>query len=831
MASRLQVIWRVASKSVVFYFVFVLAVAKAEIPYQQVLSMGFVGSLGSEPQTRLLAGPDGSLYGTTYRGGNSGRGTVFRINPDGSSFAVLHSFRSNPEDGSYPYSDLVFGREGAIYGTTELGGTNNAGAIFKINTDGSGYRTIYHFATATGSSPRGHLLQGSDGAFYSTTQWGGAASLGTIYKIQQNGVGHTVLHHFGTGVANTGGDCDTGLTLGSDGVLYGVTSIGGDYSHGTLFKIMPDGTGFTTLYNFKGYQFLDGSEPDGRPLELPDGKLYGTTDSGGVGFVGYGTIYRINKDGSGYQILRRMNPTNGDPVGFPSELLRGMDGALYTSASSGVLKMQADGSALELLHSFAGMPTDGRRGRGVVFGAGGALFGITQFGGTNDQGTIFRMNPDGSDYSILHHFRHVAYGPASPRSLLVRSSSGLFYGTSEAGGTMNAGTIFSLTTNGMKTGLLYHFGEGTNAGKIPNALLDGGDGWLYGTTSQGGVSNAGTIFRVRTSDSEFEIMRHFGPSLEPRGPRSRLIAGSGGWLFGTSSTGGTNGRGTIFAINKNTAQLKVLRSFTIAEGSQAQGDLAQTSDGTIFGTAGSGGASNLGTVFSIREDGSDFRVLHSFTGGALGHNPTSGLILGSDGNLYGTTVGVAPGISGCIYRLATDGGAFQVLRTFGTTTFEPKTPRRLVIEGVDGGLYGSSQTGGAFNKGTIFRIEKDGSGFQVLYHFSRSPTDGQTPSAAFSAVGDGSYLGLTEAGGDSGNGTAFRFDPIETYLGIRVTEIAAELTWPASSTSDTVEMTTEEDSFHWQSLNAQTQREAGQLRTTIPRNQNRAFFRIRREWQ
>src|SRR5687767_13145784 len=137
MAKRVQVILALLLLNLLFC-------ANAQIMYQQVLSMGFAGSLGSNPQTRLLAGSDGTLYGTTYQGGNNGHGAIFRINADGSGFGILHGFTGI--GGARPYADLVFGNDGAIYGTTEGGGTNGGGIVFKIRIDGSGYQALFHFS-------------------------------------------------------------------------------------------------------------------------------------------------------------------------------------------------------------------------------------------------------------------------------------------------------------------------------------------------------------------------------------------------------------------------------------------------------------------------------------------------------------------------------------------------------------------------------------------------------------------------------------------------------------------------------------------------------------
>jgi uncharacterized repeat protein (TIGR03803 family) len=361
----------------------------AEIMYEEIVSMGSLNSLGSNPQARLLAGPDGALYGTTYQGGSAGRGTIFAIKGDGSGFRLLHQFRSVGDDGRRPYADLVFGSDGAIYGTTEMGGTNDGGTIFRIRPDGSDYQVLFRFFSASGYWPRGQMLEAPDGYLYSTTQYGGPDGVGTVYRIRPDGSGFQMLHSM-----DPGGDADTGLTLGSDGRLFGVTSLGGVTESGTIFRVNRDGTDFQILHQFQGLPAQDGIEPDGRLLELSDGLLYGTTERGGIGFPGFGIIYRISKDGTGYEVLRRLNPTNGDPAGVTSELIQGSDGALYSTTSGSVFKIRPDGSGVEVLHRFVRGPNDGFFGRGVEFGANGVLYGATQVGGLYDQGILYSITFD-----------------------------------------------------------------------------------------------------------------------------------------------------------------------------------------------------------------------------------------------------------------------------------------------------------------------------------------------------------------------------------------------------------------------------------------------------
>lgn len=805
--------------------------ARAEIAFQQ-FPLGFPYSTGRTPQNRLLSGSDGTLYGVTSEGGTHGRGTVFKIKEDGSAFGILHHFGNVANDGAGPNCDLVFGRDGALYGTTLTGGVNGLGTIFRIRRDGTSYQALFHFTSSTGSNPRGgRLEEGGDGAWYGTTQFGPS---GTIYKINQDGTGFQVLYRLG---GTSGSAPETGVTLGSDGMLYGVASSGGQYNQGTMFKIGQDGSGFSVLHHFQGPAAGDGREPDGQLLELADGRLYGTTS--GSGLAPPGTIYRIKPSGSDYTLLRMFNTTNGEPGAITAGLIQGTDGALYSTSSAEVFKIQPDGSGLQVLHRLSTSPPEsasGYRARGLVLGTSGALFGTTSLRGIGfpGDGTIFRINQDGTDFSVLYRFQHSTNYMRLPRAPLIPGTDGLFYGTTEMGGIgTNAtnGTIFSVRSNGTDIRILFVFGQGTNTARIPNGLFQGSDGWLYGTTQAGGASNAGVVFKIATTGSNYGILRHMGRPSEPYMPLGRLTEGSAGWLYGTSVGGGANGRGTVFRIQKDSGDFAVVRHFgaVTANGVSPYGDLVQ-GDGALYGTASQGGAFNLGTIYRVYGDGSGFTILHSFTGGNAGQNPQSGLMIGSDQRLYGTTPRIVGNFAGVLFSVSMSGTDYQVLRAFPNTGTEPKGPKAPLVEGTDGFLYGSTLSGGTHNRGTLFRIGRDGSSFNVLRHFGPAFNDGQTPSASLAVVGDGSFLGLTEAGG-GGTGTLFKFDPEEARLRVALSGSHADLTWNRSSTADTLETATDLGAPDWQPFAGVIAEEAHQYRTLLQLDFPARFFRVRRVWE
>jgi len=272
----------------------------------------------------VIQGSDGILYGSTYGGGTNGAGTIFKIGSNGGGYAELHSFGAvdaNP-------TSLIQGRDGAIYGTCQ-----NC-AVFKLNVDGSGYKVLQLITNNAGGTADlfGKLAQGGDGALYGSAYFGGTNGFGSVFKLNPDGSGYTVLYNFGT---TPDGNYPWGVIQGSDGALYGTTRQGGANGQGTVFKLAADGSGYTNLHSF--YPSTDGGQPFSGLVEGANNLLYGITAHGGQTINGtvnaFGTIYQMNPDGSGFDVL--FNNTASCLGGVLLGPFTGGSGALYGNAYSG----------------------------------------------------------------------------------------------------------------------------------------------------------------------------------------------------------------------------------------------------------------------------------------------------------------------------------------------------------------------------------------------------------------------------------------------------------------------------------------------------------------
>jgi uncharacterized repeat protein (TIGR03803 family) len=776
---------------------------------------------GANPIAGLVQASDGYLYGTTYGGGtNGGNGTVFKISTNG-VLTSLHSFTGG-NDGIYP-NGLVQGSDGNFYGTTQGGGTNDSGTAFKISTSGA-LTTLHSFAGGNdGGWPQGVLVQGSDGNFYGTTSSGGGLytnmtpGLGTVFKISTNGA-LTSLYSFTGG--NDGYFPRCGLVQGSDGNFYGTTSSGGtnsspfdpfhNASFGTVFQISTAGV-LTSLYSFTGGG--DGSGPNSL-VQGSDGNFYGTT---------YDTVFRITTNGA----LTTLHSFAGDiesqgPVG----LVQGSNGYFYGTTSAGgpnwsgtVFKISTDG-ALTTLYSFTG-GNDGGGPNGLVQGSDGNFYGATESGGNglspdmwpSGNGTVFRISPNGA-LTSLYSFPGGDDG-ANPSARLVQGRDGNFYGTTEYSQVFNsgAGSVFKISTNGALSNL-YSFTGGNDGANPRAALVQGSDGYFYGTTEWGGTNGMGNVFKIST-DGALTSLYYFGSvqdtnglPLDGGGPNG-LVQGGDGNFYGTTVNGGTNGgSGTVFKISASGA-LTTLYSFTGGNDGGGPNGLVQGSDGYLYGTTVNGGTNGgNGTVFKISTDGA-LTTLYAFgsitnaSGEALdGASPSAGLVQGSDGNLYGTTecngwrfIGLEGRVvvgCGTVFKISTD-GALTTLYAFGSITnangvsLDGANPSAGLVQGSDGYFYGATYSGGTNDSGTAFKISTSGA-LTTLYSFTGG-NDGGGPNGLVQGS-DGNFYGTTSQGGQGNAGTVFRLTIVpQPQLTITPSGPYMILTWPTNYSGFTLQST------------------------------------------
>jgi uncharacterized repeat protein (TIGR03803 family) len=321
---------------------------------------------------------------------------------------------------------------------------------------------------------------------------------------------------------------------------------------GGVFKIDKNGNNFSVIRQFT---LADGDSPLAPVIEATNGVLYGTTQNDGAG--GGGTIFEINKDGSGYAVLHSFTYDTDDGGLSTAPLLQASDGELYGTTQEGgndggsdgvVFRIDLSGNNFVVLHPFVANDGEGPAA-GLIEGTNGMLYGTTTGAGVGNGGTVFRMNKDGSSFSVIFNFTNAANFPDgySPFCSLLKGPNGLLYGTTQFGGTFGGGIVFSMDYNGGSFSVLHNFG-GVNDGKNPQQpLIQGPDGGLYGSTgSGGGVGGLGTVYTINAGGSGYNVLLAVTNAIGKQ--VVGLVSASNGALYGACALGGAQNQGTLFKL-------------------------------------------------------------------------------------------------------------------------------------------------------------------------------------------------------------------------------------------------------------------------------------------
>lgn len=377
------------------------------------------GSDGANPIAGVTVDSAGSLYGTTSAGGRKGFGTVYRLVPSGPNwlFYLVYTFEGltpNSTDGSAPYSRVVIGPDGFLYGTTHSGGDgqgckalHGCGTVYQVKPKPGNIwvpweeTILFQFGTADGSNPDyGDVAFDQAGNLYGTTRNGGANLQGAVYELTPNGVNWTesVIYSF-AGPPKDGAAPLSGPVLDKVGNLYGTTLAGGAGGWGTAYELKPSGSGWTENIIHSFQNGSDGQTPTGGVSFDPSGNLYGATPAGGTG--GGGTVFELTL-------------------------------------------LQNGNWSLSALYEFLGAGSGSFRT--VVRDNAGNLYGTNSGNGVNQWGSVFKLTPSGSGwtYTSLHDFTGGADG-GTPYGSLAFDANGNIYGTTSAGGAYGEGVVFQIT--------------------------------------------------------------------------------------------------------------------------------------------------------------------------------------------------------------------------------------------------------------------------------------------------------------------------------------------------------------------------------------------------
>lgn len=673
--------------------------------------------VGSNPDAGITAGNDGNFYGILHQGGPGNYGGIYKVTPAG-EFTMLHQFTGG-EDGNRPVSRLLLASDGNFYGTTMEGGANGLGTFFRITSDGV-FTTLTHWAEdSVGWAPEGDIIEGADGNFYGTHRNDIASPYrqsGTVYRVTPAGQASLVGSFAGLPSMNF---CNpSSLIQASDGNFYGVTTGGGSFFQGTIFKMTPDGS-ITLLVEFNGSIF----EPNGPLFEGPDGDLYGTSYYGGD--LGEGTVFKVSKTGA-VTIVSHLGGNSGGPE---------------------------------------------RPLSGLILSPDGSFLGATSSGGSHDLGTVFRMTPTG-ETTVLGSFN--GYPSHSPNNKLLQTSDGSWYGTTAQGGTMG-NAIFKMAPDKTLSTVTEYYEPFAGSSYYQPALVEGADGRIYGANAFGGEPGYGSIFRI-TPEGSLEDFFSF-EEADGRTPNG-LIVGPDGNFYGTTRDGGSDYSGTLFKLTPG-GDFSQLAEFKWLDHGQPNPAILLATDGNFYATSENGGPSDIGAISKVTPEGA-VSTLTPFDDPDYSYGrPSAGLVEASDGNFYGLLPSSGPDGAGAIYRVTPEGEKTTLL-TFNIDN--GAEPAGELVEGPDGALYGVTTYGGTdWESGTVFRITTAGE-FSTVFNFDRvhgqQPLAGLTRGHDHHLYGTTSWGGLTADGRPAGGGQIFRIRfgaEVETAAATSIDGVSAAL--------------------------------------------------------
>jgi len=568
---------------------------------------------GSNPQSALLEASDGMLYGLTNRGGNKDYGVLFQFDAQTGTYKKKVDMSGPPVNGGNPLGSLIQAKNGKLYGLTSAGGKDDFGTLFEFDPVTADFATKIEFDShTTGGTPFGSLLEASDGNLYGVTDGGGTGGFGVLFQYNPNTAAFNVKINFDE--ATNGSNPHSSLIQASDGKLYGNTQYGGTAGDGTLFQY-DIATGILT----KKFQFDDAGEGTGRYpiaalLQAKDGILYGLAYNGG--FDNSGAMYTYNIATSAFKKIFDFHegPNGSQPVGGLTQandkMMYGVTIAGGANRNGTIYQYDPAFQTYEKKFDFDKMVSGDAPQSLLLLANDGKLYGTATYGGSKDNGVLFRFDPVTSNLEIKAEFDSL--NGSNPSGELIQLSDGKIYGLARKGGAKDDGVLFQYDPATSKCINKIDF-ENKSKGAYPEGGLTlGADGKLYGVTTEGGsnfsndVANGyGSLFQYDPSTNVFEKKADFD-SLLGYNPNGTLVKAADGKLYGITRNGGANikevpsGDGTIFQYDPATSTLIKKMDFDrFVTGGSSNGSLLLASDGNLYGATNEGGKYDKGVIFQF----------------------------------------------------------------------------------------------------------------------------------------------------------------------------------------------------------------------------------------
>jgi uncharacterized repeat protein (TIGR03803 family) len=532
-------------------------------------------AFGCYPSGSLIRAKNGILYGLTASGGKYNMGVLFEWDPETEKYTKLIDFQG-VTNGKNPRGSLIQATNDKLYGMTSSGGSNDAGVIFEFEP--STCTLIKKIDLGKDArNPNGSLMQAFNGKFYGMTSYGGYIDQGVLFEwdLSSNTIIHKILF------TDSNGQYPSGSLIQTDnGMLYGMTAMGGANNSGVLFEFDPVAGHYIKKHDFEENTHNKGGMVFGSLCKAKNGKLYGMTDGGGP--AGTGKVFEFDP----------VTGTHKDIVSFYNKEI-----GAYPIGS-------------------------------LVQAKNGKLYGRTSGGGANNMGTIFEWDPREKRYTKKIDFDGLQTG-RMPDGALVMANNNKLYGVNMAGGSSNSGVLFEYIPETNTITKLHDFD--TKTGIFPYGTLTKADnGKLYGTCETGGYYGHGVIFEWDPAAAKFfkrfdfpYVYRSEAHCVFTRAPNGKLLGIRDNMLFEWDPADGSFVRKFDFDREK--------------DGEAVFGPMVYCEDGMYYGMTEVGGSHDVGVLFKWDPSANKYSKLFDFDGAAHGGYPYGSLFKSRNGKLYGMT--------------------------------------------------------------------------------------------------------------------------------------------------------------------------------------------------
>jgi uncharacterized repeat protein (TIGR03803 family) len=546
--------------------------------------------------------------------------------------------------------------------------------------------------------------------------------------------------------------------------IWGVTSAGGKYNAGVIFKTDASGDNYNVKQSLFRY---DGDLPVSNLLQASDGKLYGMTPSCCV-FDAYGILFQYDPASGTYVKKFNFNDSiNGsNPYGG---LIQATDGKLYGVTAKGgihnegiIFQYDPVTSVLTKKYDFDNIASGGKPECTLMQATNGKLYGMTVTGGSNDYGVLFEFDITTFNFNKLFDFNGNDKG-GNPHGSLIQAKNGKLYGMTSSGGVDDLGVLFEYDLTSATYTKKIDFTGTVNGGVPFGSLLQAKDDLLYGLTSAGGTDNAGTLFQYNIATSAFAVKVNFDGSVSGNGPQSELIQATDGKLYGTTQYGGSAEYGVLFQYDPITFNYSKKIDFdNELEGKLPAGALMQASNGTLYGMTFDGGNNSAGVLYQFNISTFRYKKEFDFHGAINGSAPANSLVQANDKMLYGITKDGGTNGNGTLYQYDPYLYKYEKKYDFDLAT-TGSTPNSSLLKANDGKLYGVTSYGGTKDNGVLFQYNPTNGIVTKKVDFDGAIT-GTSPSGELMQASDGKIYGMTNEGGENDFGIIFQYDPITNMI-------------------------------------------------------------------